>query len=156
MMRISYDRKLIRANWSSWKSVPCLYYMCAVLEYIVRMPDAVKGMNPSDYASGVDITEIVQAPYAASSRGIPATADPVHALGECVIDVNLAANPLPASEAPPAVPRFNLRICLCGSILAGKSEQAIRLAERYCLKVCIHPTVVTPATQILASALLLH
>ncbi|CAM9201758.1 unnamed protein product [Ectocarpus fasciculatus] len=63
------------------------------------------------------------------------TANPFHGLGECVIETALAANPLPPPRPPPDVPTFSLRICMCGRTLTGKSEQAIRLADRYCLKV---------------------
>lgn len=63
------------------------------------------------------------------------TANPLHALGECVIETSLAANSLRAPEPPPAVPKFSMRLCMCGKTLTGKSEQAIRLADRYCLKV---------------------
>lgn len=61
-----------------------------------------------------------------------------HALGECIIETRLAANPLPPPPPPPMVPRFGLRICICGNTFTGKSEQAIRLADRYCLKVHCH------------------
>lgn len=61
--------------------------------------------------------------------------NPLHGLGECVIETNIAANPLPLPQPPPTVPMFSLRICMCGRTLTGKSEQAIRLADRYCLKV---------------------
>lgn len=61
-----------------------------------------------------------------------------HALGECVIETRLAANPLSPPPPPPMVPRFSLRICICGNTFTGKSEQAIRLADRYCLKVHFH------------------
>ncbi len=54
-----------------------------------------------------------------------------------MIDTVLAANPLPPPQPPPTVPAFSLRICMCGRTLTGKSEQALRLAERYCLKVII-------------------
>ena len=63
------------------------------------------------------------------------TINPLHGLGECVIETTLAANPLPPPQPPPDVPTFSLRICMCGRTLTGKSEQAIRLADRYCLKV---------------------
>lgn len=54
-----------------------------------------------------------------------------------MIETALAANPLPPPQPPPTVPAFSLRICMCGRTLTGKSEQAIRLADRYCLKVII-------------------
>lgn len=63
------------------------------------------------------------------------TTNPLHALGECVVETALAAHPLQAPEPPPAIPKFSMRICMCGRTLTGKSEQAIRLADRYCLKV---------------------
>ncbi|CAM9180110.1 unnamed protein product, partial [Hapterophycus canaliculatus] len=63
------------------------------------------------------------------------TVNPLHGLGECVIETTLVADPLPLPQPPPDIPAFSLRICMCGRTLTGKSEQAIRLAERYCLKV---------------------
>ena len=79
-----------------------------------------------------DFTELVGS---AADGNILNTANPLHALGECVIETSLAANPLRAPEPPPAVPKFSMRLCMCGKTLTGKSEQAIRLADRYCLKV---------------------
>ena len=55
--------------------------------------------------------------------------------GELVVEARLAAFPLAAPAPPPDVPKFPLRVCLCGRSFSGKSEQAWRLADRYALKV---------------------
>ncbi|CAM9093241.1 unnamed protein product, partial [Laminaria digitata] len=81
-----------------------------------------------------DSTELVVG-VAAGDDNVLKTANPLHALGECVIETTLAANPLLAPEPPPVVPKFSMRLCMCGRTFTGKSEQAIRLADRYCLKV---------------------
>ncbi|CAM9137868.1 unnamed protein product [Ectocarpus sp. 4 AP-2014] len=96
-------------------------------------------MEDGDDARAVDPTGS-QEPSAPSSiaggeENVLNTANPLHGLGECVIETALAANPLPPPRPPPDVPTFSLRICMCGRTLTGKSEQAIRLADRYCLKV---------------------
>eukprot|EP00903_Cladosiphon_okamuranus_P015252 g14094.t3 len=80
-------------------------------------------------------SESVSRASIASENTILNTRNPLHGLGECVIETTLAANPLPPPQPPPTVPTFSLRICMCGRTLTGKSEQAIRLANRYCLKV---------------------
>ncbi|CAB1113052.1 unnamed protein product [Ectocarpus sp. CCAP 1310/34] len=98
-------------------------------------------MEDGDDAKTVDPTGSLE-PSAPSSiasgeENVLNTANPLHGLGECVIETALAANPLPPPRPPPDVPTFSLRICMCGRTLTGKSEQAIRLADRYCLKVSL-------------------
>ncbi|KAJ1460656.1 hypothetical protein M885DRAFT_508756 [Pelagophyceae sp. CCMP2097] len=59
-----------------------------------------------------------------------------HLLGECVVEVRLAARL--ASDAPAEAERprmFPLRLALCGPSFSGKSEQAARIADRFRVKV---------------------
>lgn len=72
---------------------------------------------------------------AAAQGGTTNVIDPLRALEACAIEVSLAAAPSRIDQAPRTVSKFSLRICMCGPTLSGKSEQAIRLAERYRLKV---------------------
>lgn len=95
------------------------------------MPDG-NGKEARDLA---EPSESVARSSFAGENNILNTINPLHGLGECVIETTLAANPLPTPQPPPTVPTFSLRICMCGRTLTGKSEQAIRLADRYGLKV---------------------
>lgn len=106
--------------------------------------NAAKSMEASDSASNVQVT---------AEGNFLATANPLHALGECVIETSLLANPLPTPKPPPDVPKFSLRICMCGRTLAGKSEQAIRLADRYCLKVSSPPRFLSIRHYLLSRAM---
>ncbi|CAM9266802.1 unnamed protein product, partial [Chrysoparadoxa australica] len=58
-----------------------------------------------------------------------------HSLGEAIVIARLANEPLPSPPAAPDVPRFELQLCLCGPTFTGKTEQALRLAQRYQLEV---------------------
>lgn len=93
------------------------------------------GENDTDAVDCTDATGSVGRSSVSDEENILNTVNPLHGLGECVIETTLAANPLPPPQPPPTVPAFSLRICMCGRALTGKSEQAIRLADRYCLKV---------------------
>jgi adenylate kinase family enzyme len=84
---------------------------------------------------------IIQSDDVTTATAVTATATlttvtaPEHILGETIIEVRLAAEPMPPLQQPPAIPVFGLRICMCGPSFTGKSEQSLRLAERYGLKV---------------------
>eukprot|EP00752_Nemacystus_decipiens_P002219 g2107.t3 len=95
------------------------------------LPDG-NGKEAHDFG---DPSKSVARSSVAGEGSILNTINPLHALGECVIETSLEAIPLPPPEPHPTVPTFSLRICMCGRTLTGKSEQAIRLADRYCLKV---------------------
>ncbi|CAM9538822.1 unnamed protein product, partial [Phaeothamnion confervicola] len=71
------------------------------------------------------------------------------ALGEEVVAVRLAADPLPPPPLPPPVPRFPVRICLVGGPCAGKSEQARRLAAAHGLKVLSAAALLAEAVAVL-------
>jgi len=60
---------------------------------------------------------------------------PYRFLGEVVMETRLVADPLVVAPLKPTVPRLDLCICLGGKSFAGKSEQALLVAERYRLKV---------------------
>jgi adenylate kinase family enzyme len=70
----------------------------------------------------------------ATTSHTTAVVAPAHILGETIIEVRLAAEPMAPQQQPPAIPIFGLRICMCGPTFTGKSEQSLRLAERFGLK----------------------
>ena len=57
------------------------------------------------------------------------------ALGEVLIEISLAAEPLPALPPPPSIPRFSISVALVGKSFSGKTIAAKRMADLYSLKV---------------------
>eukprot|EP00953_Heterococcus_sp_UTEX-ZZ885_P038167 19596-Heterococcus_DN1.PRE.2 len=97
--------------------------------------DSTADTTSSTTALPDDVTTSPVVTDTASASLTTAVVAPVHILGETIIEVRLAAEPMPPLQQPPAIPLFGLRICMCGPTFTGKSEQSLRLAERYGLKV---------------------
>ncbi|KAG5184931.1 hypothetical protein JKP88DRAFT_313477 [Tribonema minus] len=72
---------------------------------------------------------------AQAARSVLSAVPPCYALGEAIIESRIIAEPLPQPPPPPDVPEFPVRVCMCGPTFTGKSEQALRLAQRHGLKV---------------------
>ncbi|CAN0076746.1 unnamed protein product [Scytosiphon promiscuus] len=122
--------------WGKWTRKSEALAPTEEVEVVEAEPETILCGNDDGATVPTAQSEHVVGPLSvAGVENILNTADPLHGLGECVIETTLAADPLPLPQPPPEVPKFSLRICMCGRTLTGKSEQAIRLAERYCLKV---------------------
>eukprot|EP00742_Colponemidia_sp_Colp-10_P006325 GILJ01006779.1.p1 GENE.GILJ01006779.1~~GILJ01006779.1.p1 ORF type:complete len:1812 (+),score=440.28 GILJ01006779.1:171-5606(+) len=68
-----------------------------------------------------------------------------HRLGQIVADLIESTVPQPPPVSPPAIPDFPLRVCLTGKPFSGKRTHAIRLAEKYNLKLVKFEDVIQEA-----------
>lgn len=133
----STGSRVTQSVHASWTTLPLTFSM------MERMPRACRtcfqrkghGVVETVTADLEPQSESAALPQAVTTGNVLGTDNPLHGLGECVVEVSVAAYPLSAPLPPPAIPKFSLRICMCGKTLTGKSEQAIRLGDRYCLKV---------------------